>query len=150
MIARTFRVEPLNAISRQLDEVMESFFTPDVAPEAGPFHRSAAVFPAINAWEDGEALYVEAELPGYKLEDVELSMEGRDLTIKGEREVSVPEGATGLHRERASGAFARSIRVVTPVDAERVTATLRDGVLLVTLPKAAAAKPRKIAVSAGV
>lgn len=108
------------------------------------------VFPPINAFEDAEAIHLEAELPGYALSDVSITMEGPELTIAGSRSETLPEGATPIRRERSAGVnFSRTIRLGVPVDAERVTAKLESGVLSVTLPKAEAARARKIEVKGG-
>ena len=113
------------------------------------FPRVAPAFPALNIWEDADAIYAEAELPGLKLEDLEIYVTGSDqLTIKGSRQpVSVEKGV--WHRqERGFGEFTRVITLPVPVDADKVTARLEHGVLTLTTAKSAAAKPKKIAVKA--
>jgi HSP20 family protein len=106
-------------------------------------------FPALNAWEDQESFYVEAELPGLALEDLEIFMtDASTLTIKGERKEPSVESGTWHRRERAYGAFERSIGLPGPVDAERVEASLKHGVLTIKLPKAPEIRPRKIEVKA--
>ncbi len=106
------------------------------------------VFPSVNVWQEGDVLYAEAEIPGVKAADVEISVSGADLTIKGQRADSSGE-AVCHRRERGLGAFTRLIRLPVEVDAANVTASFNNGVLLVTLPKHENAKPRKIAVTAG-
>lgn len=103
------------------------------------------VYPALNLWEDAERFIVEAELPGVKPEAVDVQVVDGALTLKAVRE---NEAAAFLRRERMSGAFARTIELPAGVDAERVEASLRDGVLTIILPKAEAAKPRRIPVKA--
>lgn len=103
-------------------------------------------FPAVNIWEDDENLYAEAEVPGLKMDDLELFVSGDELTIKGSRAESREDGASFHRRERGAGAFNRVIRLPVDIDGDKVEATLHDGVLLVTLPKSGAAKPRKIKV----
>jgi len=105
---------------------------------------ASANYPALNVWETDEALHVEAELPGLKSENIEISVIGRELTIKGERVPAEMSDATWHRRERSTGAFARVLRLPFDVDSEKVTAAAKDGVLCVALPKAAAARPRKI------
>lgn len=105
------------------------------------------VFPPVNLWEDDNNLYVESELPGLALSDLELHVTGENqLSIKGERKR--PESAQGTwHRqERGFGSFARVVELPSLVDSSRVTAEFKNGVLLVTLPKRAEAKPRRIEV----
>ena len=103
-------------------------------------------FPALNVWEEGDKFHAEAELPGFKLEDLEVFVEGDLLSIKGKREVIKKEDHTYLRRERITGEFERSVTLPTEVNSESVEASMRDGVLTVILPKAEKARSRKIAV----
>lgn len=103
-------------------------------------------YPALNVWETEDALAVEAELPGYKMENIELSVMGRDLSIKGERAQESESDATWHRRERIAGSFTRVMRLPTDVDADKVAASFKDGVLHIKLPKAEAARPRRIEV----
>lgn len=110
----------------------------------------AGAFPPMNVWEEGEQYFIEAELPGFSLADVEVSVVDDQATVKGRRKTTeATEGAAVLKRERRGGTFERTWTLPGEIDADRVTATLRDGVLLVTLPKAAKTLPRKIAVNGG-
>jgi len=107
----------------------------------------APAYPAVNAWEEGETLRVEAELPGLNLEDLEIFVTGQNqLTIKGERKVAVPEGSVQHRQERGFGNFVRTLTLPFPVDDAKVEARLENGVLSIVLPKHEAAKPRRIAV----
>jgi len=109
----------------------------------------AAAFPPVNVWEDADHIYAEAELPGLKLEDLEIYVTGHDqLAIKGTRQPDAREKAVWHRQERAFGAFTRVLTLPTAVDAAKVEAKLEHGVLSLTLAKAAAAKPRKITVKA--
>jgi len=107
----------------------------------------AGSFPPVNVWEDQEKLYVEAELPGLNQDNLEILVEGDQLTVRGERKPATDEGR--WHRqERAFGRFQRTLTLPVAVDADKVEARLEQGVLTLTLPKSEAAKPRKIAVKA--
>lgn len=108
----------------------------------------ARAFPDLSAWETQDSVVVAVDLPGFKAAEVELVFADKVLTLRGRRERRVPEGATPLTPERGSNEFERSIRISVPVDSERITAQFRDGVLTVTLPKAAAARARRIDVQA--
>jgi HSP20 family protein len=108
--------------------------------------RTAGVFPAINVSEDADALYVRAELPGIKTDDLDITMENDTLTIAGESMPTTNESASFHRREREWGAFRRSFSVPTRVDSSKVQAGYHDGVLTVTLPKAAEARPKQIEV----
>src|SRR5262249_1531409 len=103
-------------------------------------------FPAVNVWEDGENVFVEGEVPGLKAEDLDITVVGDELTVKGERSEAGDDQSSFHRRERGIGPFTRAIRVHREVKADQVQATLTDGVLLLTLPKTEAAKPRKIRV----
>lgn len=141
MLARMLINEsPFAQMTREMDRM---FARPVQSAGRRPL---PAVTPAVNAWQDDNALHVEAELPGYRLEDVEILAHDDTLTLRGSRELSVPEGATLLRGERASGAFERTLTLPVPINVEAVAATLRDGVLHVTLPLTPEVKPRKIAI----
>lgn len=101
-------------------------------------------FPSLNVWEEGDVVYAEAEVPGVKAEDLDLSVVGRELTVKGRRAAPAAPDATYHRRERGFGEFSRTVKLPVDVDGDKVEASLVDGVLQISLPKAASAKPRKI------
>ena len=103
-------------------------------------------FPPLNVWEEGDLLKIEAEVPGVRIEDVEVSFDKGELTLKGEKKFEAKESAGYHRRERAYGSFTRTLTVPWEIKADQVSAELKDGVLTVTLPKAEEAKPRKVAV----
>jgi HSP20 family protein len=107
----------------------------------------ATPFPAVNVWQSESEVFAEAEIPGVKGEDLDISVVGNELTVKGTRQPMADEQAAFHRRERGVGAFARVIRLPVDVDPDKVQASLRDGVLTVTLPKAEAAKPRRISIT---
>jgi HSP20 family protein len=110
---------------------------------------SADSYPALNVWEDNDSLFVEAELPGFDLTDLEIFVDGENhLSIKGERQKPELEDAAWHRRERGYGAFSRTVELPSDVDADKVTASLKAGVLTITLPKKEAVKPRRIEVKA--
>ncbi|PRQ04804.1 Hsp20/alpha crystallin family protein [Enhygromyxa salina] len=105
--------------------------------------------PARVSLDDSEqAFTLRAELPGLKPEQLELSVGEDWIELGAKRETQYPEGYTPLRRERNSYEFERRVNLPKRVDAENVTAQLRDGVLTVTLPKHASVQPRQIAVQA--
>lgn len=109
----------------------------------------ATNFPAFNVWQDDDNFYAEVELPGMDLSDLEIYVTGgNQLTIKGERKAPAADKATFHRQERGVGSFARVLVLPAPVDADKIQARLANGILTITLPKSAAAKPKKIAVVA--
>lgn len=106
-----------------------------------------AGYPTVNVWEDGNDVFVEAELPGLDLNDLSIYVTGgNQLTVKGERKQPAPERAVWHRQERTFGAFSRTLTLPVNVDADKVDARFENGVLLITLPKHESAKPRKITV----
>lgn len=111
--------------------------------------RTAGVFPAINVSEDADAVFVRAELPGIKVDDLSLSIEKDTLTIAGERQLSSGQQSASYHRRELEwGAFRRSMTLPTRVDSDAIKARYVDGILTVTLPKAAEVRPRQITIQA--
>ncbi|NPV87103.1 MAG: Hsp20/alpha crystallin family protein [Anaerolineae bacterium] len=109
--------------------------------------RPAPCFPAVNVWANEEGQVVTAELPGVKMDDLDISVVNDTLTISGKRETAEPAGNGKYHRqERECGSFSRTISLPYPVDADKVEAVMEEGVLRITLPRAEADKPRKITV----
>lgn len=106
-------------------------------------------FPALNIWESGHDLHVEAELPGLAQDDLEILVVGNQLTLRGQRKAASEQGVSHHRQERGQGKFERVVRLPFDVDADHVQANLSDGVLHLTLPKSEAVRPRKIAVKTG-
>jgi HSP20 family protein len=110
---------------------------------------ASAAYPPVNAWEDKDALYVEAELPGLDLKDLDIYVTGdHQLAIKGQRQPVKVEKATWHRQEREFGAFNRVLALPSEIDRDKVQAQFENGVLTITLPKKEAARPRKIQVNA--
>ena len=104
--------------------------------------------PAIEVFEKEDKFVVKAELPGIKEEDIDVSVVGDTLTIKGERKAESEVKEEDYYCcERSYGSFSRSIAVPSNVDAKKIEASFEDGVLEVSLPKAPEVKPKKVTVS---
>lgn len=104
--------------------------------------------PSVDILETQNELVVKADLPEVKLEDIQIHLENGVLSLKGERKFEHKEEKAGYHRlERGYGAFARNFALPETVDAEKVNAAYKDGVLTITLPKKEIAKPRAIKVN---
>jgi HSP20 family protein len=109
----------------------------------------ASVYPALNIWENAEALHLEAELPGLDLKDLEIYVTGgNQLTIKGQRKPVVPEKGVWHRQERGYGTFLRTVTLPFMVNSDKVEARLENGVLQINLAKHESAKPRKIPIKA--
>jgi HSP20 family protein len=107
----------------------------------------ASWVPAVDIFEQPDAIRITAELPGVKPEQLKISLETNVLTIHGSKEQVAQERTERVHRyERTYGAFERSFTLPTSVDAGNIKASYEHGVLTVTLPKAEKAKPRQIEV----
>jgi HSP20 family protein len=106
--------------------------------------------PRFDVQETKDAFVFRADLPGVKEEDVDVSLNGSQLTIAGKREEETREGEGRYYAmERTQGSFARSFSLPDMVDAEHVSADLRNGVLTVSIPKSPEAQPKRISVGKG-
>lgn len=109
----------------------------------------AGVFPPVNITEDRDNYFVRAEVPGIRVNELEISAVGRTLSVSGKREIGNENVNASYHRkERSEGEFNRTVTLPAEFDADRVEAQYKWGILTVTLPKAETAKPRQIVVSA--
>ena len=103
--------------------------------------------PAVDILETENELILKADVPGVNLEDIDVRVVNDTLTLKGERHFQQDDSVKGFHRlERGYGSFVRSFAVPATVEADKVAAQYRNGVLTVTLPKKEAAKPRQVKV----
>ena len=105
--------------------------------------------PAVDIFEKGDDLVIRAELPGVARDAIEINVENNTLTLTGERKQDVEvEDGKSYRSERVYGVFSRSFRLPTTVDAGRISATHKDGVLEIVLPKMEQAKPKRIEIAA--
>lgn len=108
----------------------------------------AGTWPRANLIDAGSSLIVTAEVPGLSEKDLKLTLNQDVLTISGERKVQAPEGYSAHRQERATVNFSRSFALPCRVNGDRTSASVKNGILTVTLEKAADAMPRQIAVKA--
>src|SRR5688572_16327096 len=125
----------------RLDSWFDQFFGDD----GGSLNRAWAGMP-VALWDDEDHFYIEAELPGVMDKDVDVTVRNGMLFIRGERRPE--EGRRYLYNGRAFGRFERVITLPEAVNTDDVHATLKDGILSVTLPKSPEAKPKKISLQA--
>jgi len=132
----------LARLHTEMDDLFDGFFRGLERPFAG-----YKAWPAIDVAEEDENILVRAEVPGCKAEDIEISVHGNVLTISGEKKQEEEKKEKGYYyMESSYGSFRRELNLPTEVDAGKIDATCKDGVLSITLPKAARAKAIKVKV----
>ena len=104
-------------------------------------------YPRTNLNDTGDNLEVIVEVPGVSKDDINVKIQGNYLELSGKRNREVPEGYTVHRTEREALSFSRSFTLPYEVDADKVVASLNNGILTMTLPKSEAAKPKQIAIS---
>lgn len=112
--------------------------------ERGRLSRPAWI-PQVDAWEDKENFYLKFDLPGVQKEDIEIEVEGDQLTIKGERKLD--QKIDYIRRERVAGPFFRAFTLESPIEKEKIKAVYKMGVLEIVLPKKEEAKPKQISIT---
>jgi HSP20 family protein len=132
---------PYANLRNQVGSMLEDFLS---APAQWAQISEVQRYPAVNIWEDGDAAHLEAELPGVRMENIEILVSGNQLRLAVERQTSAPENVTWHRQERAAGSFSRTFTLPWDMNADKVEAKLNNGILTVLLPKAETAKPRKI------
>jgi HSP20 family protein len=131
----------MERLQREMNKLYSDFFGKGEAPSR------LGVFPPVNVSEDTKNLYVHAELPGIAPEELEISVHGETLTIRGERKLPEADENVSYHRrEREGGRFHRVISLPTQIDPEAVDARFQNGVLKVVLPKTPEAQLKQIKV----
>jgi len=139
----------LDEFRRRMDRIwdeMDSSSWPGSPPSAR-LHSSSA-WPRVNLYDEGSNLVLKADVPGLSEKDVHVTLNESGLSISGERKVAPPEGYSAHRQERSSFSFSRSLSLPCKVDPEQTQASVKNGVLTVTLAKAPEAQPRQIAVQA--
>jgi HSP20 family protein len=135
--------DPFRDIQTEMNRLFDNFLGRPTATATGTGSR--VWMPIVDLYESNDDLVLNFELPGVREKDISLSITGDVLTVKGERQFDQQlHDDNYVHAERAYGKFERSIRLPMPVQAERVRATYRDGVLEVSLPKAEEVRPKEI------
>ena len=131
----------LDRLRRQMDLLTEGLAGRPVPAKTG-------VFPLINLTENSDNYFVRAELPGIKADDMNIEAEGNKISISGERKMLTEDENAKYHRmEREAGKFSRMLTLNTEIDTGKIEASLKDGILVLTIPKAEKAKPRQISIN---
>jgi HSP20 family protein len=142
------RTSAIDQLRRHMERLFEDF-EPAEVPARGDAERMwTGRFPRLSFTEHESSFVLETDLPGLGEKDVQLTIHQDVLTLSGERKPDAPQGWFVHRQERRPVKFSRSFALPCKVDPERSTATLKNGVLTVTLVKMAEAKPRAIAVQA--
>ena len=137
----------LEELERRFEDVFGRPFLPSVWRRLPVEERGWA--PAIEVFEKEDKFVVKAELPGMKEEDIDVSVIGDTLTLKGERKAETEVKEEDYYCcERSYGSFFRSIDLPSTVDAKKIEASYENGILEVSLPKAAEVRPTKVSVTA--
>jgi HSP20 family protein len=132
----------MRSLRKEMDRLLERFGEP-----WGDWEALTEWAPALDVSENKDAIVVKAEVPGVDAKDLKVSLEGDLLTLAGEKKYEKEEKDERHHRiERSYGTFTRRIRLPAAVDAGRVTASFKNGLITITLPKTAAAKGTQISV----
>ncbi len=138
------RRDELTSFRREMDRLFERFF------EGWPFRLSGeegSWAPSVDVSETAKEVIIKADLPGMDPKAIDVSVHGDVLRLRGERKKEQEEKSENFYRvERSYGAFARAIRLPADVDANKVKATYKDGILNISLPKSKAATVKKIEV----
>lgn len=136
----------LGTLKQEMDRLVERFFEPRLEE----FPAFAGWAPKLDVSETKDAIVVKAETAGVDPKDIQISLQEQLLTIKGEKRQEKDDKDEQYHRmERSYGSFARSLRLHVPVDAGKVNASFKNGLLTITLPKTPAAKGTMIPVKEG-
>lgn len=143
---RPYTASPLGqAVDRLFDQAFQPYYGTGTNNGGSTGYQSLPV----NVWEASDGFHAALLAPGLDESSVNVTVHEDTLVIEGELRFQVPEGAKVVWQEFTPAKFRRSLRLGTSVDPARVEAMYRNGLLLVTMPKAESAKPRKIQVQVG-
>jgi HSP20 family protein len=138
----------LDEFRRRMDRVWEDIDPSWPANPSNARTHSSSAWPRVNLYDGGSTLVLKADVPGLSEKDVHVTLNESGVSISGERKVAPPEGYSAHRQERASFSFSRSLSLPCKVNPEQTQASVKNGVLTVTLAKAPEAQPRQIAVQA--
>jgi len=138
----------LDEFRRRMDRVWEDLDPSWPANSSNARTYSSSAWPRINLYDFGSELVLKADVPGLSEKDVHVTLNESGVSISGERKVAPPEGYSAHRQERSSFSFSRSFTLPCKVNPEQTKASVKNGVLQITLAKAPEAQPRQIAVQA--
>ncbi len=138
----------LDEFRRRMDRVWEDIDPSWPANASDATTHSSSAWPRVNLYDGGANLVLKADVPGLSEKDVHVTLNESGVSISGERKVVPPDGYSAHRQERTSFRFSRSLTLPCKVNPEQTQASVKNGVLTVTLAKAPEAQPRQIAVQA--
>jgi HSP20 family protein len=142
MLIRWNPFREVATLQQDMNKLLEGFTS-----RLSPTETNAVWSPVVDIYEDEGSYVLKAELPGLTKDDLELSLENRTLTLRGERKMEKDVKEENYHQiERSYGRFVRTFTLPTFVDQDKITADFKEGILEVVLPKAEDAKPKVIAI----
>lgn len=143
------RFDPFRDLATMQDRINRIFGDAYTRRHDDDLTQRGEWFPAVDIYETAnQEIVLKAELPGLSREDIDLRVEHNTLTLRGERKRDTAVTDEQYHRvERSYGAFSRSFALPSRIDTEKVRADFKDGVLAITLPIKAEARPRQIEVA---
>jgi HSP20 family protein len=152
-MANITRFDPLGemvSLRSAMDRLFEDSFVSPLSWRTVAGGTGEGITPALDVHETADDIVVTAALPGVKADDVEITMTGQNLLLRGELKADEKvERDQYIYRERRYGAFSRSVQLPVRVEGEQAQATFEDGILTLRIPKAEEVKPRQIRISAG-
>ena len=149
-ITRWDPVGEMMSLRSAMDRLFEDSFVNPTTWRSITGSETGGVMPAMDVHENADELVVTASLPGVKADDVDITITGQTLTIKGEMKADETINRDQyLYRERRYGTFNRTIQLPVRVEGDKADATFEDGILTLRIPKAEEVKPRQIKIHAG-
>ncbi len=136
-------MDPFDALS-SFQQAMDAYRT---SSWLEPSVSGGGAYPPVNVFRKGDDFIIIAELPGVKKSDLDVQVKGRTIRLSGTKTVSYPERAALHRRERLAGRFDRAVTLPVEINADRVKAEYRDGVLALFLPRDESEKPKSIKVA---
>ena len=147
MMTTIARCWPATPEFRNLQVHLNRLFEPFARPADDEDVVSGNWVPSVDVAETQDKILVRAELPGVSQEQIQIEFENGLLTIRGDRALQKQDGVTWHRVERTYGTFSRSFTLPRTVDAEKISAAYRDGVLEIEVPKKEEAKPKQIRIA---
>jgi HSP20 family protein len=147
LLRRTNRGDALSPFTRLQSEINRLFDDDWFGEDWDWSGFRGAYVPSVDVEETDDKMLVSCELPGVNKEDLDISVSGNQLTIRGEKKGETEEKSASFHRrERWYGSFSRSLALPEYVDPNKVDAHMKDGILTITVPKKEEVKPKQISI----